>query len=114
VEFPGTPGPECPGPNYIVQDYAVDWAIVQTQNWSTLYILSRERLPKPATLEVSLPLPMLSGELFGEEKDLLTVCRLGFSVRSRLGRMRRRLLCLSRRDAMMSRGGGISQRCGYY
>jgi hypothetical protein len=34
-------------------DYAVDWAIVQTQNWSTLYILSRERQPVPATIDVS-------------------------------------------------------------
>lgn len=69
VSFPGTPGAECPGPNYIVQgksafiemasmhtygspDYAVDWAIVQTQNWSTLYILSRERQPAPASIDV--------------------------------------------------------------
>ncbi|KAJ4309209.1 hypothetical protein N0V94_009036, partial [Neodidymelliopsis sp. IMI 364377] len=51
VSFPGTPGAECPGPNYIVQDYAVDWAIVQTQNWSTLYILSRERQPAPASID---------------------------------------------------------------
>ncbi|KAF1358457.1 Calycin-like protein [Lizonia empirigonia] len=51
VSFPGKPGSECPGPNYIVQDYAVDWAIVQTQNWSTLYILSRERQPAPASID---------------------------------------------------------------
>ncbi|KAI8931011.1 hypothetical protein NX059_012022 [Plenodomus lindquistii] len=52
VSFPGTPSTnECPGPNYIVQDYAVDWAIVQTQNWSTLYILSRERQPAPTTID---------------------------------------------------------------
>ncbi|CAO2650092.1 Nn.00g013840.m01.CDS01 [Neocucurbitaria sp. VM-36] len=52
VSFPGTPEAECPGPNYIVQGtyYAVDWAIVQTQNWSTLYILSRERQPAPARI----------------------------------------------------------------
>lgn len=72
VSFPGTPDAECPGPNYIVQgttshyatckgqgltlrsDYAIDWAIVQTQNWSTLYILSRERQPAPASVDVSL------------------------------------------------------------
>ena len=53
VSFPGTAGAECPGPNYIVQDYAVDWAIVQTQNWSTLYILSRERQPAPTSIDVS-------------------------------------------------------------
>jgi hypothetical protein len=34
-------------------DYAVDWAIVQTQNWSTSYILSRERQHAPATVDVS-------------------------------------------------------------
>ncbi|KAH7412323.1 Calycin-like protein [Phaeosphaeria sp. MPI-PUGE-AT-0046c] len=51
VSFPGTPDAECPGPNYIVQDYAVDWAIVQTQEWSTLYILSRERNPPSATID---------------------------------------------------------------
>jgi apolipoprotein D and lipocalin family protein len=55
VAFPGTPGPECPGPNYIVQDYAVDWAIVQTQKWNTLYVLSRERTPSAASIEVSSP-----------------------------------------------------------
>ncbi|KAF3007606.1 hypothetical protein E8E13_007889 [Curvularia kusanoi] len=51
VSFPGTPGAECPGPNYIVQDYAIDWAIVQTQKWNTLYILSRERQPAPASID---------------------------------------------------------------
>ncbi|KAH8723465.1 Calycin-like protein [Phaeosphaeriaceae sp. PMI808] len=51
VSFPRTPSAECPGPNYIVQDYAVDWAIVQTQNWNTLYILSRQRQPSPASLD---------------------------------------------------------------
>ncbi|KAF2133880.1 Calycin-like protein [Dothidotthia symphoricarpi CBS 119687] len=50
VSFPGTSSPECPGPNYIVQDYAVDWAIVQTQNWNTLYILSRKRQPASAKI----------------------------------------------------------------
>ena len=70
VSFPSTPAAVCPGPNYIVQgmtpsgrvrhceltllsDYAIDWAIVQTQNWSTLYILSRERQPAPASIDVS-------------------------------------------------------------
>ena len=38
----------------IESDYAVDWAIVQTQNWSTLYILSRERQPAPASIDVSV------------------------------------------------------------
>lgn len=34
-----------------IVDYAVDWAIVQTQNWSTLYILSRERQPAPVKID---------------------------------------------------------------
>ncbi|KAF1917637.1 Calycin-like protein [Ampelomyces quisqualis] len=51
VSFPGTPAAECPGPNYIVQDYAIDWALVQTQEWSTLYILSRERQPPAASVD---------------------------------------------------------------
>ncbi|KAG7148502.1 Outer membrane lipoprotein Blc like [Verticillium longisporum] len=37
------PGPECAGPNYIVQDYTGDFAIVQSSNFSTLFILSREQ-----------------------------------------------------------------------
>ncbi|KZM18885.1 uncharacterized protein EKO05_0010397 [Ascochyta rabiei] len=51
VRFPGSRDAKCPGPNYIVQDYAADWAIVQTQGWGTLYILSRERQPPPATID---------------------------------------------------------------
>jgi hypothetical protein len=35
-------------------DYAVDWAIVQTQKWSTLYVLSRERQPPAVTIDVSV------------------------------------------------------------
>jgi apolipoprotein D and lipocalin family protein len=62
VNFPGTAGAECPGPNYIVQDYAVDWAIVQTQNWSTLYILSREKQPAPASIDVSRLLDRVDDE----------------------------------------------------
>ncbi|RAQ99108.1 Calycin-like protein [Stemphylium lycopersici] len=52
VNFPSTPSEGgCPGPNYIVQDYAVDWAIVQTQEWNTLYILSRVRQPSEASID---------------------------------------------------------------
>ncbi|KEY74603.1 hypothetical protein S7711_05034 [Stachybotrys chartarum IBT 7711] len=43
VQFPGQPAEECPGPNYIVQDYANDIAIVQSSNFTTLFILSREQ-----------------------------------------------------------------------
>lgn len=62
VNFPGTPSTsECPGPNYIVQDYAVEWAIVQTQNWSTLYILSRERQPAPAIIDAWIDRAVMFG-----------------------------------------------------
>ncbi|KAI9899490.1 hypothetical protein N3K66_005951 [Trichothecium roseum] len=43
VQFPGQPAPDCPGPNYIVQDYTGDIAIVQSNNFSTLFVLSREQ-----------------------------------------------------------------------
>ncbi|KAK7221835.1 hypothetical protein V2G26_009838 [Clonostachys chloroleuca] len=43
VQFPGQPGPKCPGPNYIVQDYANEIALVQSNNFSTLFILSRQQ-----------------------------------------------------------------------
>ncbi|KAF2011038.1 Calycin-like protein [Aaosphaeria arxii CBS 175.79] len=45
VSFPESSPAECPGPNYIVQEYGGDYAIVQTQEWGVLYILSRERQP---------------------------------------------------------------------
>jgi apolipoprotein D and lipocalin family protein len=51
VQFPGQPGPSCPGPNYIVQDYANDIAIVQSSNFSTLFILSREQHLGDAVLD---------------------------------------------------------------
>ncbi|KAJ4396795.1 hypothetical protein N0V93_001017 [Gnomoniopsis smithogilvyi] len=43
VVLEGT-GSVCPGPNYIVQEYVEgDYAIVQSPDWSTLFILSREQ-----------------------------------------------------------------------
>jgi apolipoprotein D and lipocalin family protein len=42
-------------------DYAIDWAIVQTQMWNTLYILSRERQPAAATIDVSIVVPCNDG-----------------------------------------------------
>lgn len=48
VSFEGVAGSRpnpCPGPNYIVQDYTGDWAIVQSQNLSTLFVLSRDQHP---------------------------------------------------------------------
>ena len=35
-----------------VLDYAVDWAVVQTQSWNTLYILSRVRQPPASSIDV--------------------------------------------------------------
>ena len=43
VQFPGSAPPDCPGPNYIVQDYTGDFAIVQSNNFTTLFVLSRQR-----------------------------------------------------------------------
>ncbi|KAL5380974.1 hypothetical protein DPSP01_007506 [Paraphaeosphaeria sporulosa] len=51
VEFPSTPAGGCEGPNYIVQEFCTDHALVQTQNWTTLYVLSREREPAPALVD---------------------------------------------------------------
>lgn len=52
VEFPGqSPPATCAGPNYIVQKYSGDFAIVQTQNWTTLFILSRDREPGQAKID---------------------------------------------------------------
>ncbi|KAF2748258.1 Calycin-like protein, partial [Sporormia fimetaria CBS 119925] len=51
VEFPQGFPSGCPGPNYIVQEYKKgDYSIVQTQNWDTLFILSREQFPSEEKL----------------------------------------------------------------
>ncbi|KAF2677964.1 hypothetical protein K458DRAFT_395435, partial [Lentithecium fluviatile CBS 122367] len=36
VAFLGMSGAECEGPDYVVQDFCDDFAIMQTQNWTTL------------------------------------------------------------------------------
>ncbi|KXJ85329.1 Calycin-like protein [Microdochium bolleyi] len=51
VQFPGSPPPECPGPNYIVQDYTGEIAIVQASNFSTLFVLSRKQHLEEAVLD---------------------------------------------------------------
>ncbi|TKW52742.1 Outer membrane lipoprotein Blc [Colletotrichum tanaceti] len=51
VQFPGQPGPVCAGPNYIVQDYTPDFALVQSSNFSTLFVLSRQQNPEDAVLD---------------------------------------------------------------
>ncbi|KIV96964.1 hypothetical protein PV10_00774 [Exophiala mesophila] len=54
VQFPGQPPPECPGPNYIVQEFDDDdenWAIVQSSNFTTLFLLSRDQHPSDSDIE---------------------------------------------------------------
>jgi len=51
VRFPGQPGPSCAGPNYIVQDYTPDFALVQSNNFTTLFVLSRQQNPEEAVLD---------------------------------------------------------------
>jgi len=51
VQFPGQPGPSCAGPNYIVQDYTPDFALVQSNNFTTLFVLSRQQNPEEAVLD---------------------------------------------------------------
>jgi apolipoprotein D and lipocalin family protein len=56
VSFEGVPGARpnpCPGPDYIVQDYTGDWAVVQSRNFSTLFLLSREQHPGDEAIDVS-------------------------------------------------------------
>ena len=44
----------CPGPNYVVQEYAVDdYAIVQSPGFATLFVLSRAQNLPQARLDVS-------------------------------------------------------------
>lgn len=69
VQFPGQPPSSCPGPNYVVQDIGVNadedcpgrdsaldenaFAIVQSTNFTTLFLLSRNQSPSNASIEVS-------------------------------------------------------------
>ncbi|KAK0649059.1 Calycin-like protein, partial [Cercophora newfieldiana] len=51
VQFPGERPPDCPGPNYIVQDYTGEFSLVQSNNFTTVFILSREQKPKPEVVD---------------------------------------------------------------
>ncbi|KAL6868832.1 hypothetical protein ACO1O0_000154 [Amphichorda felina] len=66
VQFPGRSAPDCPGPNYIVQDYAGDFAIVQSNNFSTLFILSREQHPEDSVLDAWIKRAGLLGSSLDE------------------------------------------------
>ncbi|KAK4505533.1 hypothetical protein PRZ48_003496 [Zasmidium cellare] len=69
VQFPGQPAPDCPGPNYIVQDIGVGngtegcggdassdgaFAIVQSSKFSTLFLLSRQQSPSNTSIQAWL------------------------------------------------------------
>ncbi|KAF2215312.1 hypothetical protein CERZMDRAFT_36013 [Cercospora zeae-maydis SCOH1-5] len=55
VQFPGQPGPDCPGPNYKVSaDDDNAFAIVQANNFTTLFLLSRNQNPSNASIEAWL------------------------------------------------------------
>ncbi|KAK4244294.1 Calycin-like protein [Corynascus novoguineensis] len=45
VQFPVEIPPDCLGPNYIVQDYTGDFSLVLSNNFTTLFILSRKQHP---------------------------------------------------------------------
>ncbi|KAJ2980967.1 hypothetical protein NQ176_g2322 [Zarea fungicola] len=51
VRFPGQPPLSCDGPNYIVQEYNGNIAIIQSANFSNLFILSRQQHLEEASLE---------------------------------------------------------------
>ncbi|KAK5651923.1 hypothetical protein OQA88_11582 [Cercophora sp. LCS_1] len=51
VQFPGQPAPDCPGPNYIVQDYTGEFSLVQSNNFTALFILSRNQHPDEKVLD---------------------------------------------------------------
>ena len=55
VQFPPMPPPQdCAGPNYIVQVYTPEWAIVQASNFTTLFLLSREQHPGDEAIDAWL------------------------------------------------------------
>lgn len=71
VEFEGVPGARgnpCPGPNYVVQDYTGDWAVVQSQNFSTLFLLSREQRPGDEKVDAWIRRAGLLGSDLGSVK----------------------------------------------
>lgn len=90
VQFPRQPAPDCPGPNYIVQDIgpSIDagfyggvaanndnaFAIVQTNNFTTLFLLSRNRNPSNASIEVCMTCRIVL------KKSILIIHRHGLSV----------------------------------
>ncbi|CZT07224.1 uncharacterized protein RAG0_12759 [Rhynchosporium agropyri] len=74
LQFPGSPGPECPGPNYIVQKRAENWVIVQASNFSTLFLLSRNRNPDEESISTWLD---LAGKLGSDLSKVIRTNQIG-------------------------------------
>lgn len=75
VRFPPAPADQdCAGPNYIVQMYTPDWAIVQSSNFSTLFLLSREQHPGGDKIDAWLD---IAGELGTNMTDVSKVDQTG-------------------------------------
>lgn len=53
VQFPNERPPDCPGPNYIVQDYTGEFSLVQSNNFTTMFLLSRNQHPDEKVIDVS-------------------------------------------------------------
>lgn len=75
-DFPGARGNPCPGPNYVVQDYTGDWAVVQSQNFSTLFLLSREQHPGEEKVDAWIQRAgLLGSDLTNVKKTDQTDCK---------------------------------------
>lgn len=61
VQFPNERPPDCPGPNYIVQDYTGEFSLVQSNNFTTMFLLSRNQHPDDKVIDVSV-YPRQAGE----------------------------------------------------
>lgn len=75
VQFPPQPPPmDCAGPNYIVQLYTPDWAIVQASNFTTLFLLSREQHPGDEAIDAWLD---IAGKLGTNLTDVSKISQEG-------------------------------------
>ncbi|KAF6795814.1 lipocalin-like domain-containing protein [Colletotrichum sojae] len=74
VQFPGQPGPDCAGPNYIVQDYTPDFALVQSNNFTTLFVLSRQQNPAEEALDAWIA---RAGQLGSSLDDVIKIDQTG-------------------------------------
>ncbi|KAF6829705.1 lipocalin-like domain-containing protein [Colletotrichum plurivorum] len=74
VQFPGQPGPDCAGPNYIVQDYTPDFALVQSNNFTTLFVLSRQQNPAEEALDAWIA---RAGQIGSSLDDVIKIDQTG-------------------------------------